>query len=433
MTSAPTLIRDPWRRLWRFFTGDGFFAAVIMLVAALLVVAALLPQTPSPDPIAYSRWLSDARTHFGSVFNVLNMLGLFTVTSSLLFRLALALLGFAATLRVIDLLDRLRQPVQTITRRSGFAAILVYSGLLIVLFGLFIGTFSDTRADDIVVQPGTPAVVPGTPYTLRLDAVENDRARIALLQQTETIAQGAIAKRQPLQSSITLYLAQIGSALKVSATRGPTETLSLQSTATGAAQTQVLLAFTPNQNDVFVAAPQANLVLRVSPTNAGEYAAQVYQSATGKDLGSQPFKPGESITVEGTTFAFQPAAYINVSAANQPSHWIAAIGLILSTAGLASLWLWPIGWTTARSDRAAQTLVRAAWLIGTLFVWGQLIAVYPYLASFDGLIQTIESGLAAWLLLSGSLITQRRARWLLLVMGSIVGLYAVLALVAVLD
>ncbi len=433
MTSAPTLIRDPWRRLWRFFIGDGFFAAVIMLVAALLVVTALLPQTPSPDPIAYSRWLSDAHTHFGNVFNVLDVLGLFTVTSSLLFRLALALLGFAATLRLIDLLDRLRQPDRTITRRSGFAAILVYSGLLIVLFGLFIGTFSDTRADDIVVQPGTPAAVPGTPYTLRLDAVENDRASIALLQQTETIAQGAIAKTQPLQSSITLYLAQIGPALKVSATRGSTETLNLQSTATGAAQTQVLLAFTPNQNDVFVAAPQANLVLRVSPTSAGEYAAQVYQSATGKDLGSQLFKPGESITMEGTTFAFQPAAYINVSAANQPSHWIAAIGLILSTVGLAGLWLWPIGWATTRSDRAALTLVRAAWWIGTLFVWGQLIAVYPYLASFDGLIQTIEGGLAAWLLLSGSLITQRRVRWLLLVMGSSVGLYAVLTLVAVLD
>src|SRR5512143_175916 len=110
-SSSPTLIRDPWRRLWRFFTGDGFLAAVLILCAALLLVAALLPQTPVNDLVAYSRWLSEAQIRFGDLFAVLNALGLFSITNSLALRLALAALGWCAALRLIDQPDRLRRAV----------------------------------------------------------------------------------------------------------------------------------------------------------------------------------------------------------------------------------------------------------------------------------------------------------------------------------
>ena len=434
--TPPNLIRDPWRRLWGFFAGDGFLAAVIALVTALLIIAALLPQTPGADPVAYSRWLSEAQTRFGSLYEPLATLGLFSITTFVPFRFALALLGMCSALRLIDQPDRWRHAVQAdrpASRRSILAAILAYSGLLVVLLGLLFGLFGDYRADNIVVQPGTLAPVPGTAYALRLDAVENDRASVALLRQTETVAQGAIAPRQPLVAGVTVYLARVGPALNVSATRGATETLSLQSTAASPEQPQVLLAFTPDQNLAFVAAPQVNLVLRISPTGSGEYVAQIYQSATGKDLGSQPFKPGDSLTAAGTVFTFQPAAYIIVSAANQPSHWIVAFGLMLITIGLGGLWLWPIGSAATRLDRAALTLARAAWLISLLFVWGQVIASYPYLASFNGLLTTLESSLAAWLSISGSLITPRRVRLSLLVLGLVAFGYAVFMLVSALD
>src|SRR5512139_859106 len=95
-SSSPTLIRDPWRRLWRLFAGDGFLAAVLVLCAALLLAAALLPQTPIDDLVAYSRWLSEAQTRFGNLFETLNALSLFSITASLAFRLALAALGWCA-------------------------------------------------------------------------------------------------------------------------------------------------------------------------------------------------------------------------------------------------------------------------------------------------------------------------------------------------
>src|SRR5512143_564917 len=77
--TPPTFIRDPWRRLWHFFTGDGFLGALLMLCAALLLIAALLPQTPANDLVAYSRWLSEAQIRFGDLFDVLNALRLFSI------------------------------------------------------------------------------------------------------------------------------------------------------------------------------------------------------------------------------------------------------------------------------------------------------------------------------------------------------------------
>lgn len=416
-TTVPTLIRDPWRRLWHFFTSDGFYTAVIIASAAFLLIVGVLPQTPAHNPIAYSRWLSDAQARFGNLFDPLNTLGLFAATGSLLFRLTLALLGWCSALRLIDQIDRRRHSDQPAIRRAGLAAILVYGGTLIVLFGFGLATFIDYRVDNLVVQPGVVTHVPGTAYALRLDSIEGDRATVALLRQTETIAQGVIAEKQPLHDGVTIYLDQIGPALTVSATRGTTQTLNLQNTASSPAQPQVLLLFTSDQNEGFVAAPQVNLVLRIDPAGQGQFNAQIYQNAAGKDFGSQRFKPGESITVEGTAFHFEPAAYIVASLANQPSHWMVWLGVSLTVLGLLGLLLWSIELAVTRRDRITWWLVRLAWLCWTILIGAQVIAIYPRTASFGNTLEGIAAGLAAWLLLSGSVMTHRRARTLLLTAG----------------
>lgn len=424
-TSAPTLIRDPWRRLWHFFTSDGFLAAIVILTAGLVLLSALLPQTPLNDPIAYSRWLSEAQARFGSLTNPLITLSFFSITHSFLLRFTLALLGLCCALRAIDQIDRLRQPDQT-SRRSSGAALLVYGGALIVLLGLVASSFVDYRVDHIVVQPGPPATVPGTSYALRLDSVENDHATIALLNQTETIAQGLIADRQPLRSGVTVYLDRVGPALAISASRGTTQTLQLQSTTNSPRQSEVLLAFTPNQNEGFVAAPDAGIVLRLTPSGQDRYAAQAYQTATGKDLGSRPFAPGETITVEGATFTFKPAAYLTVSLANQPSHGLIAFGWLAATLGLAGLLIWP--GEAAPSRRVVQWLISAVWLAWTALLVLQLATVYPHTASLDD--QSLSVMLAAWLLFSGGVVTHQRARILLIGFGFIVAVVAVFLSIA---
>jgi hypothetical protein len=420
--TPPTLIRDPWRRLWHFFTSDGFLAAVLALCAALLLIAALLPQTPANDLVAYSRWLSETQTRFAGLFDLLNALNLFSITNSLLFRLALAALGWCAALRLIDQLDRLRQSDRP-ARRSAIAAIMAYAGTLVVLLGLALGAFIDYRVDDIVVQPGAVTNIPGTSYAVRLDAVEDQQARIALLQQTETVAQGSIGERQPLPDGVAVYLDRIGPALKVSATRGATQTLQLQNTATSPLQDQVLLLFTPDQNEGFLAAPEVNLVLRVQPIGSDRFAAQIYQSATGKDFGSQPFEPGGSLSIEGISFTFEPAAYVIVSLANQPSHWIVALGLIVMLLGLTGLLIWPGATATTRSERAALSIVRVSWPLITLLLIGLSIGIYPRTASpgIGASLAALEVSLAAWLLASGGVVTRRSARVVLAALAIIVG------------
>jgi len=417
-SSAPTLIRDPWRRLWHVFTSDGFLTAALILSAALLLTAALLPQTPANDLVAYSRWLSETQTRFGNLFDVLNPLGLFSTTNSFAFRLALAALGWCAALRLFDQLDRLWRADRA-ARRSYSAAIMVYAGALVALLGLVLGTFIDYRVDNIVVQPGAVTNIPGTSYAVRLDTVEGRRATVALLSQTETIAQGSIGEKQPLYDGVAVYLDRIGPALNVSATRGTTQTLDLQNTATSPLQKQVLLLFTPDQNEGFLAAPDVNLVLRVQPTAAEGFSAQIYQSATGKDFGSQPFEPGGSISIEGITFTFESAAYVIVSLANQPSHWIMALGLVITLLGLIGLLIWPDTSITTRLEHVALLIARVSWPLITLLLMGLLLNIYPRTASLGAgsMLAALEVGLAAWLLASGGVVTHKTARSVLIVIG----------------
>jgi hypothetical protein len=429
--TSPTLIRDPWRRLWHLFISDGFLAAVLILCAALLLTAALLPQTPANDLVAYSRWLSESQIRFGNLFDVLNALNLFSIANSIVFRLALAALGWCAALRLIDQLDQFRQSART-ARRSHGAALMVYTGTLGVLLGLVLGTFIDYRVDDIVVQPGAVTNIPGTPYAVRLDAVEGQQVNVALLRQTETVAQGSIGEKQPLYDGAAVYLDQIGPALKVSAMKGATQTLDLQNTATSPLQKEVLLLFTPDQNEGFLAAPEVNLVLRVQPIAGAGFAAQIYQSATGKDFGSRPFEAGGSISIEGTTFTFEPAAYVLVSLANQPSHWIVTLGLMITLLGLIGFLIWPGATTMTRLERIALLIVRVSWPLITLLLVGLLIDVYPRTASLGMVswLAALEASLAAWLLASGSVVTHKAARSVLLTSGILSALLALWRLMA---
>jgi hypothetical protein len=191
----------------------------------------------------------------------------------------------------------------------------------------------------------------------------------------------------------------------------------LQNTANSPAQAQVLLPFTSDQNEGFVAAPQVNLVLRIEPVGPDQFTAQIFQSATGKDFGRQSFKPGETISVEGTTFRFEPAAYAVVSLANQPSHWMVVLGLGLMVLGLIGLLLWPIGPADTRRDRISLWIVRLVWLIWTIVIGLQISAVYPHTASFGYAEASLAAGLAVWILLAGSIVVQHRTRVVLAGLG----------------
>jgi hypothetical protein len=175
-----------------------------------------------------------------------------------------------------------------------------------------------------------------------------------------------------------------------------------------------------------------NLVLRVQPMASDGFAAQIYQSATGKDFGSQPFQPGGSISIEGTTFTFEPAAYVIVSLANQPSHWIITLGLVIALLGLIGLLIWPGTTTTTRMERIALLIVRVGWPFITLLFIGLTLYIYPRTASLGsgGWLVALEVSLAAWLLASGGVVTHRAVRSMLLAIGILSALVVLWLLIA---
>lgn len=380
-TSTPTLIRDPWRRVWRGLAGDGALAVVAGGLGLLLALTALLPQTPGNDPIAYSRWLSEVQQRFGGLTAPLTSLGLFTITQSVLFRLALAALGVICAVRLIEAIDQLRalnvppewpaHPIVDLAiaadvaelrarlsgwrlrehgeiiavdqhaRRSAVSGLMLYSGALGVLLALVLGVFVDRRVDNLSVAPDAPATVSGTPYTLRLDEVSGEQATLALLSQTEVVARGPAALRRPLTAgSIGVYLQSIGPAVIISATNAAGQPLGLQSTADTPPQPSKLLAFTPDRTEGFVAAPEAGVVLQVAPRDGG-YNVQAYQSATGEILGGRDVAAGETFTVSPVTFHFEPAAFVVVSVVSQPSHWLMIPAALLIVCGVIGGWSRP--------------------------------------------------------------------------------------------
>lgn len=487
-TASPTPIRDPWQRIWRALSGDRWLAVLVLALAALLLAAAFLPQTPQADPVAYSRWLSETQQRFGSLTPPFISLGLFSITHAIGFRLIAALVGLSCALRLIDQLDRWRalrrlpdRPIDPAfdrvagldrdavrltfrsdgevivadryQRRSIVAAIMLYVGALMVLLGLVLGLFTDTRTDNITVEPGTVTAVPGTPYTLRLDALNDGRAAVAVLSEGQPIGQGELADRQPLiAAGVSIYLRDVGPALIITATRHSGEPLGLQSTVDSPPQPEKLLSFAPDRSESFVAAPDAKVVLQVTWLMADRYTAQVLQTATGKVLASREIVPGDTLGVDEVTFGFRPSAFVTVAVVQQPAHALIIPGWLLINLGVLGTLLWRSTrvWLEAQADQTrvvsddapldralvqldgAQPIARlrptgrraiaALWLSWTGLMMVVAVSVYGRAASLEADDLRFTAWLAAWLLFTGSTLVRRR--------GWSIGL-AVLGVVAV--
>ena len=472
MTTSPTLIRDPWQRLWRFASGDVFLAVILAALAALLALSVALPQTPQNDPVAYSRWLSETQQQFGSLTSILTTLGLFSVASSILFRLALGLLGLCCALRLLDQIEWLRStalprlplhpivdqtlngdPAAIQTQLVGYgyrlrssegltladryprpaiAAILLYGGALLTLLGLVAGSFIDTRIDRIDIDPGKVTPIAGTPYALRLDSVgPGARASVALLDQTQPVVQGTVALRQPvIGGSFAIYLDKVGPALAVTATGSDGKPLSLQTTASSPPEPDELISFNEDRTEGFVAASTVGVVLQIALAEGDHYTVQAYQAASGKVLSSGSIAPGQTLALDKVTFSFQPASFITVSLVNQPSHWLVIPGWLIAMLGLAAsliwrprrIWLQAVeGRTRIVSDDATFEPIALAtrssrrdwpwwalWVVLTVGLVAQMIATYTYLAAFALPGSLFDAYLAAWLVYSGGLLVRRR-------------------------
>jgi len=166
--------------------------------------------------------------------------------------------------------------------------------------------------------------------------------------------------------------------------------------------------------------------------------------------------PGETLNVGEVVFSFGPAAFITVAAVQQPAHWLIIPGWALINLGLlgSSVWRSSRVWLGVQGDQTrilsddtqldhavlklagdapigrlrptAARVAAALWLIWTIGLGVMAVQVYPRAASLEADGFSAMAWLAAWLLLTGSVLIQPRAvRIGLLALGLIAGAIAI--------
>ena len=354
--------RDPWRAIWRIATSDHLLAALLLGLAAGLALTAWLPQMPVADPVAYSRWLSQAQARFGDATSTLQTLGLFSVTRSSGFRALLALLAGCLLLRLIESIDRLlrhreiaepaaewhtlansdpsgviddlsRQHYRILTApplvqadrwpwADLFPAV-AHGGAVLLLVGLLITHLWGWRVEGVIVQSGEQLTLPGTESWVALD---DDGRRV-------THSPGVVT-----------FVERRGPGVRAEASDETGQPLPLQQTAEADPVNQLALALTEDQ---YFAVPQAQLIVRLAPQSGhtGEpdtpLLVQVYRSPPGR-LATEAVAQGDTeLAVGSARLRLSSAPYARLTATFNPGLWPTGAGLVLLGAGLLGSAVWP--------------------------------------------------------------------------------------------
>jgi len=354
--------RDPWRTIWRIATGDSFTAAVLLVVAAGLITAAWLPQMPEGDLTAHAQWLSRTQARFGDATTTLQRLGLFSITSSIGFRAALALLAGCLSLRLVECGDRLHQNremsepqeewqefadvhlLETVEqlRRQHYRILnassifqidrwpwadafplLAHAGALLLLAGLFLTCLWGWQFEGLIVQADEKVTLPGTGKWVALDGD---------------------ARRETHSPGVSVFFEEHGPGVRASAADAAGRPLLLQHTPEADPAAQLTVAMTEDQ---YFAIPEAQLVVRltVQPDQTTDIhtpvLVQVYRSPSGR-LTSETVMEGDvELAVEEVTLKLASLPYARLTVSFNPGFWPTVAGLALSAAGILGSLVWP--------------------------------------------------------------------------------------------
>ena len=354
--------RDPWRAIWRVAISDHLIATLLLGTAAGLALTAWLPQMPAGDPVAYARWLSQAQARFGTATPTLQALGAFTITSSILFRVLLAILAGCLLLRLIEGSDRLQRSREMATPAGEWRALadvclpdaldglshrpyrvlrappivqvdrwpwgdmfplLAYSGALLLLAGLLITNLWGSRVEGLVVQSGEQVTLPDSQGWVTLDR------------------DGSSAAHSP---GIVTYFEERGPGVRIAAFDSAERPLPLLQTTDAEPVTHLTVALTEDQ---YFAIPEAQLIVRLTPQPGHAMDAhspvlvQVYRSPPGR-LATESVVEGDAeLAVGDVTLELTSVPYARLTVTRNPGLWPTGLGLVLLGTGMLGSAAWP--------------------------------------------------------------------------------------------
>jgi hypothetical protein len=418
---------DPWRIAWNALASDALLAFALLALALLMALSGWLPQAPDSvsDPMAFSRWLGETQAHFGS-FALLRQAGLFSLEQSPALRALLAL----ATL---CLLVRLVESVQAAWSARRFfpnaGRIAIYLGATLVITGLAISSAAGWRASNLTLGVGQMTLIGhGTPYSLRLDALDAANKQVALLRETDVIGQGDVALERPMRAAdLAIFLSGEGPAIRASATLTDGQPVDLQAAATSTPATELLLLLTRDEPDRFFAAPQAGLVVQLSRGAGGSSSilAQVYRLPAGATIFEGEIPADGRLSVENTVFTLSAENYAVLDVARDPGTPLTLAGMVVLALGLALAALWPVNQPEApaalsetpppltRQERLSRLIKSAWWKVGLAILSVTMSIVVAHSLARAGTLWPPASAapalVAAWLAGCAAAVMPRRA------------------------
>ena len=370
--------RDIWRAVWQVATSDYLLVALLLSVVAGLAITVCLPQMPVTDPVAYARWLSDAQARFGNATATMQVLGLFTIAHSFVFRALLALVAGSLLLRLVEGGERLRQH-RAMSEPTGewhtladvglpdvlddlghrhyrvlnasplfqadrwpwadlFPA-LAHAGGLLFLIGLLITYLWGWQVEGLVVQSGERATLPAAQAWVTLDR------------------DGASTIHSP---GLVTFFEERGPGVRAAAVDGTGQALSLQQTTDADPVTQLTLALTEDQ---YFAIPEAQLIVRLAPPAGNDIEThspvlvQIYRSPPGRLATEEFMEKDMELAVDNVTLKLVSVPYARLTVTSNPGRWPSCAGLVLLGVGLLGSIAWPARrfWLREESDHVEGT------------------------------------------------------------------------------
>lgn len=383
--------RNSWRAAWQIATHDVLLAALCVIVAIGLLATALLPQAPAAgvaDPIAYSRWQAEARSREGVAYDLLSSLELNNVAQAVWWRIALVGVMVVAALRLTDRVTRLirlrgRSEVATLrdeTRQrvmlyapaladlgnklreqryrvvqpdednvaadrapwAEMLSALLHLGLVLAATGLLLNLVVGWEATDRAVVAGVATPLHGF-YTATLVDNNIESAQVELVLQPGDVST-TLAKGQTSAAlgGINVGVQQITPGYRVSASTADGKPLLIRASNYVSPTTEVLITFSVDDAEGYVAAPDARLALAFAAGTSPNQPVRIraYAMPSGDVLTDTVVQP--QLQINDVNFQFKPARGAVIDARYQPGNVGIWPGAVLTVIGLIGGLIYPL-------------------------------------------------------------------------------------------
>ena len=392
-------------KFWEALGHPLLLGVLAFLAAGVMAVHLWLPQLPTAlanDPLAAAAWLdSVSKTIPGG--NVFRALGLFDVVHNLILRVLLPLfatvlfihmLGTALTAwRVRNLAPPLEwlpglivweavitpapdergwfdactslcgsprhrtlvekaEEICDCHHRAIWVGLALELGLLLALAALLLNLYSGWQMDSLTLDPGQKLSL--APYANMNVSLSEDATQIVLCcpQTAALVSYGRVR-----QNGVVVKVTRIGQAAKVALSHHG-QSLQLQAIEENAPVARELVVHFPEpRSERIIAAPEANLALRLVALERNGVRVQVLD-ADNQTIFSEDVYERTALSVgDDLVLRITPTSYVTFRAQGRPWIWLLIPAGFLILIGLITRWRWPY-WRLGLRTNAAGAAIR---------------------------------------------------------------------------